>query len=70
LRSWALKALGAYSLALAAGSAAEAVRRGRGDALALPLVLATMHLSWGAGFLCGCARFGPPLSALSQLARR
>jgi succinoglycan biosynthesis protein ExoA len=29
------------------------------DRAALPLVFATMHASWGAGFLAGAARFGP-----------
>jgi hypothetical protein len=28
-----------------------------------------MHLPWGAGFLVGCARFGPPLAALARIAR-
>ena len=40
------------------------VPRDRG---ALPLVFATMHASWGAGFLAGAARFGPPLAAVRAL---
>ena len=28
------------------------------DALALPVIFAAMHVSWGIGFLTGCARFG------------
>jgi hypothetical protein len=30
-------------------------------------VFATMHLSWGAGFLRGCASFGPPWAALARI---
>jgi hypothetical protein len=26
-----------------------------------------MHLSWGAGFLLGCVRFGPPVAAFVGL---
>jgi succinoglycan biosynthesis protein ExoA len=37
------------------------------DAAALPLVFATMHLSWGAGFLRGCATLGVPWEALAGL---
>ena len=35
-----------------------------------PLVLATMHLSWGVGFLAGCAKHGPPVAAVAALAHR
>jgi glycosyltransferase involved in cell wall biosynthesis len=58
----------AWVAALAATGAREA-RRGApvGDAAAVPLVLATMQLAWGAGFLVGCARFGPPVAALRGL---
>ena len=38
------------------------------DALALPLVLVTMHASWGAGFLLGLARFALPSSRRVALA--
>ena len=61
--------------AWAAGAAGEAARAaGRdgaepGDALALPAVFATMHFAWGAGFLVGSARFGPPVEALRGLLR-
>lgn len=63
----------AGALVYAAAVLAESVRgagtpRGR-EAPALAAVLATMHLPWGLGFLVGCARFGPPLRALGQLAR-
>ena len=46
------------------------VRGGGRDALFAPLVLATMHASWGAGFLAGCVSHGPPLDALAALVRR
>ncbi len=48
---WLLAALLlAYALTLATGAAAIGVRRRDAAALRLPLVLATMHLSWGLGF--------------------
>src|SRR5207249_644857 len=44
--------LAAY-LAASAATAVSRRRRGTRDACSLPLVLATMHLSWGLGFLVG-----------------
>lgn len=38
-------------------------------ALSVPLILVTMHFAWGAGFILGSARFGPPVAALASLAR-
>jgi succinoglycan biosynthesis protein ExoA len=38
------------------------------DAAMLPAVLTTMHLSFGAGYLAGCLRFGAPLEGLGRLA--
>ncbi len=38
-------------------------------ALRVTAALATMHLSWGAGFLEGCRRFGVPWRGLLRLAR-
>jgi succinoglycan biosynthesis protein ExoA len=35
-----------------------------GDAALLPAVLTTMHMSFGAGWLAGCVRFGVPRAAL------
>ena len=67
---WARRGVGVYGGALAI----EAMRISRGgggkDAGFAPLVLATMHTSWGAGFFAGCARHGLPLGALVALARR
>lgn len=42
----------------------------REEAPRLGVVFATMHLSWGVGFLAGCARFGPPLRGIAALWRR
>ncbi|HYI38489.1 MAG TPA: glycosyltransferase family 2 protein [Thermoleophilaceae bacterium] len=42
--------------------------RGRPDVAArLAVVFGAMHLPWGFGFLTGCARFGAPVEALSQV---
>ncbi len=58
--------------AAAVGTAAREAASGRAtpvDAAALPVVFAAMHLPWGAGFLVGSARFGPPLAAFARIAR-
>ena len=62
-------------VALYAGSlVAEGQRMALRDAPAglgmrVTAALATMHLSWGAGFLAGCRRFGMPWRALAALPR-
>ncbi len=53
----------AYLAAVLGTSGRLASRAGLRDAAALPAVFATMHLAWGAGFLAGCVRFGPPIEA-------
>ncbi len=63
LRAPARLAVAAYLAALAANSAHVARQAPGRDAAALPLVLATMHLAWGAGFLWSSLRYGPPLRA-------
>lgn len=60
----------AYAVAALVVSAAARDSGGRGDALALPAVFATMHLAWGFGFLAGCLRFGPPLRAFAGIWRQ
>lgn len=72
LRRSARLGLGAYGAVLAAGTARVAAAPGAHprDVATVPLVLATMHLSWGVGYMMGCLRFGPPLQALAALARR
>jgi succinoglycan biosynthesis protein ExoA len=62
-------ALGLYALGLVSVSARIALRDKPAAAAALPLVFATMHLSWGLGFLTGCASFGPPLEAIARALR-
>ncbi|MFV0523281.1 MAG: glycosyltransferase family 2 protein [Acidimicrobiales bacterium] len=55
-----------YAAVNLAVSAAQARRAGR-DAAWLPLVFATMHLSWGFGFLRGITRFGFPAAAVREV---
>jgi succinoglycan biosynthesis protein ExoA len=70
LRTLARAAVGAYAVAVVGTSARALPESGAADAAALPVVFAVMHGTWGFGFLAGSARFGPPLAALAQLARR
>ncbi len=58
--------LAAYGLCLIGESARQASRGHPRGAALLPAVLATMHLSWGAGFLLGCVKFGPPVEAIKS----
>jgi len=56
-RPWSAALLpGAYLAALLVTALSEGARRRDPAALALPVVLPTMHLAWGAGFLVGRAR--------------
>ena len=58
--------LALYGLAVG-GACASVVRRAAPrDIAALPLVLLTMHGTWGAGFLRGCVRFGVPWGAMRR----
>ena len=60
-------AAAAYGVVLLGESARISVRSHAGrDPLWLPAVFAAMHLSWGAGFLVGSARFGFPLSGIAH----
>ncbi|MGH2965716.1 MAG: glycosyltransferase family 2 protein [Solirubrobacterales bacterium] len=59
----------AYAAALLATTVSR-LGAGIRDACSLPAILATMHLSWGFGFLVGAGRFGPPLRAMLLLARK
>lgn len=63
-----------YAAAVTAETVRAALRGDARDAVGLPAVFATMHLSWGAGFLAGCVRWGPPwrgaLRALVSSLRR
>ncbi len=63
-------AVGAWAAGAAVTSAREVTRGASpADAASLPLVLGAMHFSWGAGFLVGSAKFGPPLRALARVLR-
>jgi hypothetical protein len=57
----------AYGAALLATMADTARGGGRPDPL-VPVVLATMHVAHGVGFLEGAARWGVPWGALSRVA--
>jgi succinoglycan biosynthesis protein ExoA len=57
LRRRARAALVAYGGSVAAVSLKAAGRGARADGAGIAAVLATMHLAWGAGFICGCVRF-------------
>jgi succinoglycan biosynthesis protein ExoA len=50
--------------AYAAAVLATSARAAPGDTAALALVFATMHFSWGVGFLRGCATLGVPWRAV------
>ena len=68
MRPAARLALATYLLTLLTASArAAASQPDRAtDAAALPLVFATMHGSWGAGFVVSSFKNGPPLEAVTQ----
>jgi succinoglycan biosynthesis protein ExoA len=61
-------AVAAWVVALVGTAAAQMRTASARDAAEVPAVLATMHLSWGIGFLVGCARFGPPVRGVARLA--
>jgi succinoglycan biosynthesis protein ExoA len=67
LRGVASAGVAVYAAAVGVTSARLAERPAQAPALSA--VFATMHLSWGFGFLAGCARFGPPLRAIAALRR-
>jgi glycosyltransferase involved in cell wall biosynthesis len=64
LRTVARAGVAVYVLALLGESARLGLREREPGAVYLPLVLSTMHLAWGAGFIAGSARFGPPVEAV------
>ena len=69
LRIAARAVIGAYGAGLMATALAAARRAPLRDAAALPAVFATMHATWGSGFLAGCARFGVP-ALIARVRRR
>jgi succinoglycan biosynthesis protein ExoA len=67
LRALARVGLAAYAAAVGSASLQVARKHGPADIGGVWLVFVTMHLSWGAGFLAGSGRFGPPLRALARV---
>jgi glycosyltransferase involved in cell wall biosynthesis len=63
-------ALVVYGLALLASTAMSARGTSPREAAPLPVVYLAMHVPYGAGFLMGCGRWGPPLRALALGALR
>jgi succinoglycan biosynthesis protein ExoA len=63
-------ALALYLISVLVASARQGGPGRWSDAAALPAVFVTMHIAWGAGFVAGSLRFGPPLRAIARLAGR
>lgn len=63
-------ATAAYAVAIGVAAARVSPTRTLRDIGGVALALATMHLSWGAGFIFGCARNGPPVGGLRRLLTR
>ena len=63
-------AIAVYAVVVGAAAARVAPTRTARDIGGVAVALATMHLSWGAGFIYGCARGGPPIDGLRRLLRR
>lgn len=68
-RRLARAALTSYVAAQAVAVASVAGRAQDGELGLLPMVLATMHASFGAGWLAGCLRFGFPAAAVRRALR-
>lgn len=68
LRRAARAALGAYAAALGGACVLTAREDGEDDIPMLAGVFALMHFAWGAGFLAGCVRWGPPWKGLLHAA--
>lgn len=64
IRRAARLGIGLYAVVLAGTAARSATAGQTTDAVALPAVLATMHVSYGVGVLLGCAQFGLPAEAI------
>jgi hypothetical protein len=62
--------LAVYACAQIVTCARVASREDIAEVALLPIVFTTMHLSFGAGYLLGCVRFGPPATAFWRLIRR
>lgn len=60
----------AYAALLLDAVRRDANARTPADAVLICAVLATMHVSWGAGFLSGCCHLGPPTRGLHAVLHR
>ena len=69
-RRVARTAAAGYVLALAATAATQRHEAPPRDVITVPVVLATMHLGYGTGFLRACLRTGLPARALAGALRR
>ena len=56
-----------YVGALLVATRRVARREAPADWVLVPAALAVMHLSWGAGFVGGCLRLGPPVQGLQRV---
>jgi succinoglycan biosynthesis protein ExoA len=70
LRRAARLGMSCYGLALGVSSVRAARQGDVQEASTLPAVWATMHLSYGLGFLRGCLRYGPPIESIARLIGR
>ncbi len=70
LRRPARAMAGLWAVAVGVGAARATPSRAARDVGGVALALATMQLAWGAGFLWGCLRGGPPLRGLRRLVSR
>lgn len=71
LRRASRLALAAYLAAVTVTGARATTRQGeRLEGVLLAAILPVMHFGWGFGMLAGALRFGPPITALKQVAGR
>jgi succinoglycan biosynthesis protein ExoA len=70
LRGAARLGMSGYALTLGVSSMRAAREGDAREASTLPAVWATMHLSYGVGFLRGCLRYGPPIESIARLIGR
>ncbi len=70
VRRLARVALAVYAATLGAETMHQASRGYTREAMMLPAIYAAMHLSWGAAFWVGAARFGAPVVAVQRALSR
>lgn len=59
-----------YGLVIAVAGLRAGTTTAAADRVGVTTVFATMHFSWGLGFLAGSVRFGPPLPGVTGVLRR